>query len=102
MQQWSTIINLKERTFHNIKKKKEQFSNNETTPIFKAEWRVTGTSTWNQIDDSFYFLPSQAPVLIDNGLVQNILQISVGKSLSDISDEHHGYPVTDKIVFRNK
>ena len=79
-----------------------QFSNNETTPIFKAEWRVTGTSTWNQIDDSFYFLPSQAPLLVDSGLVQNILQISVGKSLSEISDEHHGYPVTDKIVFRNK
>jgi hypothetical protein len=41
-------------------------------------------------------------VLVDSGLVQNILQISVGKSLWDISDEHHGYPVTDKIVFRNK
>ena len=63
---------------------------------------ITGTSTWNQIDDSFYFLPSQAPVLIDNGLVQNILQISVGKSLSDINDEHHGYSETDKMVFRNK
>jgi len=79
-----------------------QFSNNDSTPVFKAEWRVTGTSTWNQIDDSFYFLPSQAPVLIDNGLVQNILQISVGKSLSDINYEHHGYSVTDKMVFRNK
>jgi len=79
-----------------------QFSNYETTSIIKAEWRVTGTSTWNEIDDSFYQVPSQAPVLIDSGLIQNILQISVGKSLSDINDENHGYSVTDKIVFRNK
>ncbi len=79
-----------------------QFDNNENTPIFKAEWRVTGTSTWNQIDDSFYFTPGLDPVLIDSGLIQNILQISVGKSLSEISDENHGYSVTDKLVFRNK
>jgi hypothetical protein len=79
-----------------------QFHNNENTPIFKAEWRITGTSTWNQIDDSFYFTPGLDPVLIDSGLIQNILQISVGKSLSEINDENHGYSVTDKLVFRNK
>ena len=79
-----------------------QFSNFETTPVVLAEWRVTGTSTWNQIDSSFYNLPSQEPILIDSGLIQNILQISVGKSSSDINDIYHGYPVTDKLVFRNK
>ncbi len=78
------------------------FNNYQNDHQIKLEWRKTGTSIWNQLDSSFYQDNSIAPVNIDTNKIQNITFLSVGKSLSDINDEYLGFPITDKIVIRNK
>ena len=78
------------------------FNNYQNDHLLKLEWRKTGTSLWNQVDSSFYLDSLSSPVNLDTNKIQNITFLSIGKNLSDINDEYLGFPVTDKIVIRNK
>jgi hypothetical protein len=78
------------------------FNNYQNNHQIKLEWRKTGTSIWSQLDDSFYLDNSSDPVNIDTNKIQNITFLSIGKSFDDINDEYLGFPITDKIVIRNK
>ena len=83
-------------------KLKIEFCNLENSHSIKAEWRQTGTSTWYDIDSSFYFEPSNEPVLINANKVKNLSYLVVGKSLDDINTPTLGFAETDRIVIRNK
>ena len=50
----------------------------------------------------FYLDNSVSPVLIDSNKIENITYLVVGKTLEEINDQYYGFPVTDKIVIRNK
>jgi hypothetical protein len=78
------------------------FNNYQSDYYLKLEWKKTGSSTWNDVDSSFYLEPSVDPVIIDANKIQNITYLAVGKNLSDINDRYLGFPATDKIVIRNK
>ena len=78
------------------------FNNYQNNHQIKLEWRKTGTSIWSQLDDSFYLDNSSEPVNIDTNKIQNITFLSIGKSFDDINDEYLSFPITDKIVIRNK
>ncbi len=79
-----------------------QFNNYKNTHNLKLEWRKTGTSTWYDVDSSFYQDPAVSPTLIDSNKIQNLSYLVVGKTLEEINDQYYGYPLTDKIVIRSK
>jgi len=79
-----------------------QFNNYKNTHSLKLEWRQTGTSTWQNIDSTFYTDVASSPVLIDSNKIQNLSYLVVGKTLEEINDQYYGFPLTDKIVIRNK
>jgi hypothetical protein len=79
-----------------------QFNNYKNTHNLKLEWRKTGTSTWYDVDSSFYQDPVVSPILIDSNKIQNLSYLVVGKTLEEINDQYYGYPLTDKIVIRSK
>ena len=64
-------------------------------------WKVRGTSTWQNIDDSFYQIPSNEPILIDTD-VERLSLIYVGKTLSEINNANFGSSPGDRIVLRSK
>jgi len=64
-------------------------------------WKVRGTSDWQYIDNSFYQLPTNDPILIDTD-VERLSLIYVGKTLSEISDANFGSSPGDRIVLRSK
>jgi hypothetical protein len=78
------------------------FNNYQNDHYLKLEWRKTGSTSWNAVDNSFYLDLIPEPVNIDVNKIQNITFMSVGRNLSDINDEYHGFPITDRIVIRNK
>ena len=69
-----------------------------------GEYKLSASVTWNNIDDSFYDLASQAPVDIDpdDEVIDRIAFMTVGKTLQEISTPTHGVPPGDRIVFRSK
>jgi hypothetical protein len=69
-----------------------------------GEYKLSASVTWNNIDDTFYNLASQAPVDIDpdDEVIDKIAFLTVGKTLEEISTPTHGVPPGDRIVFRNK
>ena len=79
-----------------------QFNNYQNLHSLKLEWRKTGTSSWQEVDSSFYQDVSVIPVLIDSNKIENLQYLVVGKTLEEINDQYYGFPVTDKIVIRNK
>lgn len=79
-----------------------QFNNYQNEHSLKVEWRKTGTSTWQNLDTSFYEDNSVYPVLIDSNKIQKITYLAVGKTLEEINDQYYGFPITDKIVIRSK
>lgn len=79
-----------------------QFNNNENSHNLKLEWRKTGTSSWQEVNGSFYQDNSLSPILIDSNKIQKLTYLVVGKSLEDINDVNKGFPATDKIVIRSK
>jgi hypothetical protein len=79
-----------------------EFCNLENSHSIKAEWRQSGTLTWYDIDSSFYFEPSNAPILINANKIKNLSYLVVGKSLDEINDPNLGFAETDRIVIRNK
>jgi hypothetical protein len=78
------------------------FNNYQNSHSIKLEWRKTGSSTWLDINNSFYQDLASYPVLIDSNKIQNLSYIVVGKTLDEINDQYNGFPPTDKIVIRNK
>jgi hypothetical protein len=66
------------------------------------EWRKTGTSTWQEVDSSFYQDVSVSPILISSDKIENLSYLVVSKTLEEINDQYYGFPLTDKIVIRNK
>ena len=79
-----------------------QFNNYQNAHNLKLEWRKTGTSSWQDINSSFYEDFSASPVLINSSKVQNITYLVVGKTLDEINDQYYGFPPTDKLVIRSK
>ena len=79
-----------------------QFNNYQNIHNLKLEWRKTGTSSWQDVSSSFYQDTALAPVLIDSNKIQNLSYLVVGKTLDEINDQYHGFPLTDKIVIRSK
>jgi hypothetical protein len=78
------------------------FCNYENLQRLKAEFRISGTSTWYPIDSNFYLDSSIIPTLIDTEKIQSLNFLSIGKTLDQINDQYYGFPVTDKLVIRNK
>ena len=64
-------------------------------------WKVRGTNNWQNIDESFYQVSSNEPVLIDSNL-ERLSLIYVGKSLNDINNANFGSSPGDRIVLRSK
>jgi hypothetical protein len=64
-------------------------------------WKVRGTSSWQNIDESFYQVPSNQPILIDSN-VERLSLVYVGKSLTDINNANFGSSPGDRIVLRSK
>jgi hypothetical protein len=79
-----------------------QFNNYQNLHSLKLEWRVTGTSSWQEVNSSFYQDVAVSPILIDSNKIENLTYLVVGKTLEEINDQYYGFPVTDKIVIRNK
>lgn len=79
-----------------------QFNNYENNHTLKLEWRKTGSLTWYEVNNSFYMDYSAYPILISSDKIHNLDYLVVGKSLSEINDIYNGFPITDKIVIRNK
>ena len=78
------------------------FCNFENLQRLKAEFRISGTSTWYPVDSNFYLDSSISPTLIDEEKIQSLNFLSIGKTLDQINDQYYGFPVTDKLVIRNK
>jgi hypothetical protein len=78
------------------------FNNYQNLHNLKLEWRKTGTSSWQEVDSSFYQDFTVSPILIDTNKIENLTYLVVGKTLEEINDQYYGFPVTDKIVIRNK
>jgi len=64
-------------------------------------WKVNGTANWQKIDESFYQIPSNNPILIDTD-IQRLSLVYVGKTLSDINNANFGSSPGDRIVLRSK
>jgi len=79
-----------------------QFNNYQNIHNLKLEWRKTGSSTWQEVDSSFYQDVSANPVLISSNKIEKLSYLVVGKTLEEINDQYYGFPLTDKIVIRNK
>jgi hypothetical protein len=79
-----------------------QFNNYQNVHNLKLEWRKTGTSSWQDVNSSFYEDFSASPVLIDSNKIQNLTYLVVGKTLDEINDQYYGFSLTDKIVIRSK
>jgi hypothetical protein len=79
-----------------------QFNNYQNLHSLKLEWRKTGAVSWQEVDSSFYQDVSVNPILIDSNKIENLTYLVVGKSLEEINDQYYGFPITDKIVIRNK
>lgn len=79
-----------------------EFNNYQNLHTLKLEWRKTGTSSWQNVDTSFYQDLAVSPVLIDSNKIQNLSYLVVGKTLEEINDQYYGFPLTDKIVIRSK
>ena len=79
-----------------------QFNNYINSHNLKLEWRKTGTSPWQEVNSNFYQDNSISPILIDGDKIENITYLVVGKTLEEINDQYNGFPITDKIVIRNK
>ena len=78
------------------------FCSYENLQRLKTEFRISGTSTWFPVDSNFYLDSSISPVLVDNEKIQSLNFMSVGKTLNAINDQYYGFPITDKLVIRNK
>jgi hypothetical protein len=78
------------------------FNNYQNDHILKLEWRKTGTSSWQDVDSSFYQDVEVSPILVDSNKIQNLTYLVVGKTLSEINNQYYGFPLTDKIVIRSK
>ena len=57
---------------------------------------------WQDVDSSFYQDSSVSPILIDSNKIEKLSYLVVGKTLDEINDQYYGFPLTDKIVIRNK
>jgi hypothetical protein len=79
-----------------------QFNNYQNLHSLKLEWKKTGEISYQEINSSFYQDVSVNPILIDSDKIENITYLVVGKTLEEINDQYYGFPVTDKIVIRNK
>jgi hypothetical protein len=64
-------------------------------------WKIRGTTTWQNIDESFYQVPSNEPILIDTN-IERLSLVYVGKTLSEINDANFGSSPGDRIVLRSK
>jgi hypothetical protein len=79
-----------------------QFNNYQNLHNLKLEWRKTGEVSWQEVNSTFYQDVLVSPILIDSNKIENITYLVVGKTLEEINDQYYGFPVTDKIVIRNK
>ena len=79
-----------------------EFNNYQNLHNLKLEWKKTGEVSWQEVSSSFYQDVSASPVLIDINKIENLTYLVVGKTLEEINDQYYGFPVTDKIVIRNK
>ncbi len=68
----------------------------------KAEWRVSGTSAWSDLDDSFYEDAVPEIKLISSENIQRISYISVGSTSDVAHSPYFGSPQTDMLVLRSK
>ena len=68
----------------------------------KAEWRKSGTTTWQDLDDSFYQDVIPQISLITTDKIKRISYISVGNTSEVTQSPYFGAPQTDKLVLRSK
>lgn len=83
----------------------EVYFNNNITSIGQTligEWRKTGLTSWQNIDDSFYEEVDVEPILLSDNKIKNISFISVGKDSSIFTSPNFGQPINDSLVIRSK
>ena len=100
-----TLANDEYTTFEVLHTHKTDILNSSSHPqLLVGEYKLSASVTWNNIDDSFYDLATQAPVDIDpdDEVIDRIAFMTVGKTLQEISTPTHGVPPGDRIVFRSK
>ena len=68
----------------------------------KAEWKQSGTSNWQDLDDSFYQDLSPQITLVSSDQIQRISYISVGSTSDVQTSPYYGSPQTDMLVIRSK
>ena len=68
----------------------------------KAEWRISGTTSWLDLDDSFYedIIPQIS--LLTSDKVKRISYVSVGNTSDITLSPYYGAPQTDMLVLRSK
>ena len=62
-----------------------QFNNYQNIHNLKLEWRKTGSTTWQDVDSSFYQDSSVSPILIDSNKIEKLSYLVVGKTLDEIN-----------------
>ena len=100
-----TLANDEYTTFEILHTHKTDTLNSSAHPqLLVGEYKLSASPTWNNIDDTFYDLATQAPVNIDpdDEVIDRIAFLTVGKTLEEISTPTHGVPPGDRIVFRSK
>ena len=100
-----TLTNDEYTTFEVVHTHKTDILNSSAHPqLLVGEYKLSSSVTWNNIDDSFYNLATQAPIDIDpdDEVIDRIAFMTVGKTLEEISTPTHGVPPGDRIVFRSK
>ena len=95
-----TLASLEERVVLEV-----QFNNFKnltgTGQTLIGLWKVNGTANWQKIDESFYQVPSNDPILIDTD-IERLSLVYVGKNLNDINNANFGSSPGDRIVLRSK
>jgi hypothetical protein len=68
----------------------------------KAEWKVQGSSTWQDLDDSFYTDYVPEITKLDDNNIQKISYVAVGNTSSSVSAPYYGAPQNDMLTIRSK
>jgi hypothetical protein len=67
-----------------------------------ALWKIRGSSTWQELDSSFYQDYSAQPVVVDSNDVQKLSLLYVGKNEEELNTSTYGASSNDQIVIRSK
>ena len=67
-----------------------------------GQWKISGTSQWQNIDESFYLDKAVEPVLIDSDDIQSIIYMSCSNNNNIFQSANLNSPINDRLVIRSK